>query len=67
MTLGTAVLLLAVTVAGFILNWKYLRKKRILCIVCTVFLALAALALIGYIGLTMVFVDAVQNRPPIVG
>ena len=40
MTLGTAVLLLALAVAGIVL------------------------VLAGYIGLTLIFVDALRNQPP---
>ena len=40
MTLGTAVLLLALAVAGIVL------------------------VLVGYIGLTLILVDAARNRPP---
>lgn len=64
MTLGTAVLLLALAVAGIVLVYKFLRKKLKLRIACIVLLSLIALVLAGYIGLTAIFVDAVQNQPP---
>ena len=64
MTLGTAVLLLALAVAGIVLVYKFLRKKPKLHIACIVLLSLIALALSCYIGLTLIFIDAVQNQPP---
>ena len=64
MTLGTAVLLLALAVAGIVLVYKFLRKKLKLRIACIVLLSLIALVLAGYIGLTAIFVDAVRNQPP---
>ena len=64
MTLGTAVLLLALAVAGIVLTSKYLRERRALRIACIVLLSLIALVLAGYIGLTAIFVDAVRNQPP---
>ncbi|MCI6886389.1 MAG: hypothetical protein MR868_03930 [Lachnospiraceae bacterium] len=65
MTLGTAILLLAVAIIGIVLICKCLRNKRALRIVCIVLLSLIALALAGYIGLTLIFVDAVSHQPPI--
>ena len=65
MTLGTAALLLAAAVIGIILSCKGLRERRTLRIVCIVLLSLIALVLAGYIGLTAIFVDAVQNQPPV--
>ena len=64
MTLGTAVLLLALAVAGIVLAFRYLREKPKLRIICLVLLSLIALALVGYIGLTAIFIDAVRNQPP---
>lgn len=64
MTLGIAVLLLAVAVIGIILTCKYVRKNRALRIACIVLLSLIALALACYIGLAAIFVDAVRNQPP---
>ena len=64
MTLGTAVLLLALAVAGIVLVYKFLCKKPKLRIACIVLLSLIALALSCYIGLTLIFIDAVQNQPP---
>ena len=64
MTLETAVLLLALAVLGFVLIYKYLRKKPKLRIICLVLLSLIALVLAGYIGLTLLFVYAVSHQPP---
>ena len=64
MTLGTAVLLLALAVAGIVLAYRYLRKKPKLRIICLILLSLIALVLVGYIGLTLIFVDAARSQPP---
>ena len=64
MTLGAAVLLLALALAGIVLAFRYLRKKQKLRVICLVLLSLIALVLVGYIGLTLIFVDAARNQPP---
>ncbi len=64
MTLGMAVFLPALAVAGIVLVFRYLRKKPKLRIICLVLLSLIALILVGYIGLTAIFIDAVRNQPP---
>ncbi len=64
MTLGMAVFLLALAVAGIVLVFRYLRKKPKLRIICLVLLSLVVLVLAGYIGLTLILVDAVRNQPP---
>ena len=64
MTLGTAALVLALSLIGIVLAHKCLREKRTARIVCIVLLALLALFCAGYIGLTLFFVDAVRNQPP---
>ena len=64
MTLGLAVLLLAVALAGIVLVFRYLREKPKLRIICLVLLSLIALVLAGYIGLTAIFLDAARNQPP---
>ena len=65
MTLGTAAVLLALAVAGIVLAFRYLREKRNLRIICLVLLSLIALVLVGYIGLTALFLDAARNQPPL--
>ena len=64
MTLGTAVFLLALAVAGIVLAFRYLRKRPKLRIICLVLLSLTVPVLAGYIGLTLILVDAVRNQPP---
>ena len=64
MTLGTAILLLVLALAGIVLAYKFLLKKPKLRIVCIVLLSLIALILACYIGLTFIFIDAVRNQPP---
>ena len=64
MTLGTAVFLLALAGAGIVLAFRYLRNMPKLRIICLVLLSLTVLVLAGYIGLTLILVDAVRNRPP---
>jgi len=64
MTLGTAVLMLVLALIGIVLAHKYLRKKQAAYIFCIVLLALLMLACTVYIGLTLIFVDAVRNQPP---
>lgn len=61
MTLETAVILLALAVAGIVLAFRYLRKKPKLRIICIVLLSLIALVLAGYIGLSLFFVYAVSH------
>ena len=65
MTLGVAALLFLIVLAGIALVFIFLRKKRTLCFTCIILLALIALALACYIGLTIIFVEAVRNKPPI--
>lgn len=64
MTLGTAVLLLAIAVVGIVLARKYLCERRALRVVCLVLLSLLVLFCVGYIGLTVFFVNAVNQQPP---
>lgn len=64
MTLETAVVLLALAVAGIVLVFRCLRKKPKLRIICLILLSLIVLFLAGYIGLTAIFIDAVRNQPP---
>ena len=64
MTLETAVLLLALAAAGIVLAFRCLRKTPKLRIFFLALLALTALVLAGYIGLTLILVSAAANRPP---
>lgn len=63
MPLWLAVVLLLLSLLGIVLSRRYLRKSvQIVCVILCVLLALASVA---YIGLTILFVDAVQNQPPV--
>jgi len=63
MPLWLAVVLLVLSLTGIVLSRRYLRKTaRSICVILCVLLAAACAA---YIGLTILFVDAVQNRPPV--
>ena len=63
MPLWLAVVLLALSLSGIFLSRRYLRKP--LQSVCVILCVLLALASAAYIGLTILFVDAVQNQPPV--
>mgnify|MGYP000405469842 CR=1 FL=1 len=62
MPLWLAVVLLALAV--IVLCRKYLRRNKTARILGISICVLLALACILYIGLTLLFVDAVQNQPP---
>ena len=63
MPLWLAMVLLVLSLLGIVLSHRYLRKPvQIVCVILCVLLALASAA---YIGLTILFVDAVQNQPPV--
>lgn len=64
MTLGIAALLLALAVAGIALVFRHLRNKPKLRVICLVLLSLIVLVLAGYIGLTLILLDAVRHQPP---
>ena len=65
MPLWLAVVLLALAGIGIVLCRKYLRRSKTARILAIFICALLALACILYIGLTLLFVDAVQNQPPV--
>ena len=63
MPLWLAVVLLVLSLTGIVFSRRYLRKTvRLICVILCVLLAAACAA---YIGLTLLFVDAVQNQPPV--
>lgn len=63
MPLWLAAALLLLSLLGIVLSRRYLRKPvQSVCVILCVLLALASAA---YIGLTLLFVDAVQNQPPV--
>ena len=64
MPLWLAVVLLLLALGGIVLCRRYLRHDRSAQILCIVACALVALACAVYIGLTILLVAAVQNRPP---
>ena len=64
MTLWLAAVLLLLAVAGIIAACKCLRGARTLRIVCLVICGAVALACAVYIGLTALFLDAIQHQPP---
>ena len=63
MTFGLAAVLLVLSVAALVLCFKLIRKKAVR-VVLIVLLSAVVLALAAYMGLTLIFVDAVQNQPP---
>ena len=65
MPLWLAVVLLASAVVGIVLCRKYLRRNKTVRILGIIICALLALVCILYIGLTLLFVDAVQNQSPV--
>lgn len=61
MPLWFAVVLLLLSLLGVVLSRRYLRKPmQTICVILCVLLAVACAA---YVGLTILFVDAVQNQP----
>ena len=62
MPLWLAVVLLALSLLGVVLSRRYLRKP--MQTICVMFCVLLAVACAAYVGLTILFVDAVQNQPP---
>ena len=65
MTFGMAAVLLILIIAGIILAVRGLQQRKFLCIIIFVLLSVFGLALAVYMGLTMLFVDAVRSQPPV--
>ena len=65
MKLWIAVVLLILAVVGIVLAACCLRQKKTLRTVLIVLLGLITLALAVYIGLTILFISAVENQPPV--
>ena len=61
MPLWLAVVLLLLSLLGVVLSRRLRKPMQMICVVLCVLLALACAA---YIGLTILFVDAVQSQPP---
>ena len=64
MPLWLAAVLLALAASGIVLCRKYLCGNKTAYILCILFCSLLALACLVYIGLTLLFVGAVQSQPP---
>ena len=65
MTFGMAAVLLILIIAGIMLAVRGLQQRKILCMSIIVLLSVFGLALAVYMGLTMLFVDAVRSQPPV--
>ena len=65
MMFGMAAVQLILIIAGIILAVRGLQQRKILCIIIIVLLSVFGLALAVYMGLTMLFVDAVRSQPPV--
>ena len=65
MTFGMAAVLLILIIAGIILAVRGLQQRKILYIIIIVLLSVFGLALAVYMGLTVLFVDAVRSQPPV--
>lgn len=63
MPLWLAVAILLLSLLGIVLSRRYLRKP--MQIVCVILCVLLAAACAAYIGLTLLFVDAVQHQLPV--
>lgn len=61
MPLYLSVILLLLAVLGLFFSHRLRKTART---VCTVVCVLLALACVVYIGLTLLFVDAIQHQPP---
>lgn len=64
MELWVAAVLLILAVLGIVLSSRFLKQRKKLRVFCMAICILAAFALTVYIGLTVIFVYAVQSRPP---
>ena len=62
MPLWLAVVLLLLSLLGVVLSRRYLRKP--MQTICVILFVLLVVACAAYVGLTILFVDAVQNQPP---
>lgn len=64
MPLWMAVILFILAAAGIVLSCRLIPKGSKARTPCIIGCALLALACAAYIGLTLLFVDAVSNQPP---
>lgn len=65
MPLWMAVIGMIAAIVGFIASRKYLKQNKQVRIVCIISCVLLALICAVYAGLTLLFVNAVQNQPPV--
>lgn len=65
MPLWMAVIGMIAAIAGFIASRKYLQRNKPVRIVCLIVCVLLAFICAVYVGLTLLFVNAVQNQPPV--
>ena len=65
MTLCMAVIGMLAAIAGFIASRKYLQRNKPVRIVCIIACVLLAFICAVYVGLTLLFVNAVQNQSPV--
>ena len=66
MPLWMAIVLFILAAAGIVLSCKLIPNGSKARTPCIIICALLALVCAAYIGLTLLFVDAVSNRPPTV-
>lgn len=65
MPLWMAVIGMLAAIAGFIASRKYLQRNKPVRIVCIIACVLLAFICAVYVGLTLLFVNAVQNQSPV--
>lgn len=65
MSLWMAVIWMIAAIAGFIASRRYLQKNKSVRIVCIILCVFMAFICAVYIGLTLLFVNAVQSQPPV--
>lgn len=64
MTVTAAAVLLLLSIIGIVLSAVFMKQKKTLCIAVMIICIILTVVFAGYIGLTILLVDAVQNMPP---
>lgn len=64
MTVTAAAILLLLSIIGIVLSAVFMKQKQTLCIAVMIIYIILTVVFAGYIGLTILLVDAVQNMPP---
>ncbi len=64
MTVTAAAILLLLSIIGIVLSAVFMKQKKTLCIAVMIISIILTVVFAGYIGLTILLVDAVQNMPP---